>query len=106
MFAGVPDPERVVATRTAATTAERLAHQARVLGQGAMAPVWAQLGDLAAPVTVLVGRRDAKYTAIGHALVEAMPAASLVELDGGHALPAENPTGIAAVIAAAHPSTA
>ena len=105
MFARVPDPERVVATRTAATTAERLAHQMRVLGQGAMPPLWAQLGELTVPVTVVVGRRDAKYATIGRALVDAVPGAALVELDGGHALPAENPAGLASAIAAAHAST-
>ncbi len=105
MFAGVPDPARVVATRTAATTAARLAHQMRVLGQGAMPPAWARLGELAMPVTVVVGRQDAKYSAIGRALVDAVPGAALVELDGGHALPAENPAGLASAIAAAHAST-
>ena len=104
MFAGVPDPAGVVTARTAMTTKERLAHQMRVLGQGAMRPLWSRLGELAVPVTVVVGRADPKYVGIGRMLVGAVSDGTLVELDGGHALPAENPDGVAAAITRAHAS--
>ena len=68
-----------------------LAKAMRGLGTGEMASLWARLGELTMPVTVLVGERDAKFRAIGERMVALMPDARLVVIPGGHALPLESP---------------
>lgn len=87
-----------VARRARATNVERLDHQLRVLGQGAQEPLWARLSELRMPVTVLTGRGDRTYDAIGDAMAGRIPGATRVRLDGGHALPLEQPAGVATVL--------
>lgn len=105
MFRSVPSPAREVSLRAASMPPARLAHQMRTLGQGAMVPLWDRLGSLAMPVTVVVGQADPKYAAIGAAIVDRIPDATLVELPGGHALPLETPGPLAARIDGVHAST-
>ena len=101
LFAGVPtdapgtDERRTIAPAT-------LAHDLRTLGTGTMEPLWDRLAALTMPVTVVTGRRDDKFEAIGRALTAAIPGARHEHLDGGHALPAECPDALAAVLHATH----
>ena len=65
LFAGQP-PEVAAAAhedRMRRSAAEHAA-QLRGLGTGVMPPLWERLGELAMPVTLVVGERDAKFRAI------------------------------------------
>jgi 2-succinyl-6-hydroxy-2,4-cyclohexadiene-1-carboxylate synthase len=75
-----------------------LAAVLRGIGTGEMASLWERLPELAMPVTVLAGERDAKYTALGERIVELLPDAELVVVPGGHGLPLENPAAVARTI--------
>lgn len=99
LFATLPAEHARRRERIATMTVERLAHQLRALGPGRMDPLWARLGEVATPVTVVVGRLDPKFRAIGIELVEHLPDARLVEVAGGHSLPLEAPAALAAAIA-------
>ena len=52
---------------------DALAAVMRGLGTGEMRPLWERLRELAMPVTVLVGERDAKFRALGRRMVESLP---------------------------------
>jgi 2-succinyl-6-hydroxy-2,4-cyclohexadiene-1-carboxylate synthase len=75
-----------------------LAQALRGLGTGEMAPLWDRLGELAMPVTVVVGERDSKYRALGNRMAGLMPDAELVVIPGGHGLVLESPIRLARVI--------
>lgn len=77
-----------------------LAAALRGLGTGRMAPLWDRLHELAMPVTVLAGERDAKYVAIARRMAELLPRAELRIVAGGHSLLLENPEAVAAAICA------
>jgi 2-succinyl-6-hydroxy-2,4-cyclohexadiene-1-carboxylate synthase len=87
-----------VRRRARATTVVRLEHQLVALGQGAQEPLWGRLAELRQPVAVVTGRADAAYGAIGDALAASVPGSLRFELDGGHALPLEQPAGVAGVL--------
>lgn len=87
-----------VARRAGATSLERLDHQLRVLGQGAQEPLWARLHELRMPVTVVTGRADRTYEGIGDAMAAQIPGSTRVRLEGGHALPLEQPAGVASAL--------
>ncbi len=75
-----------------------LAAALRGLGTGEMAPLWGRLGELRMPVTVLVGQRDEKFTALGRRMVELLGDGELVIVPGGHGLVLENPAAVADAI--------
>jgi 2-succinyl-6-hydroxy-2,4-cyclohexadiene-1-carboxylate synthase len=75
-----------------------LAGALRGLGTGAMPPVWDRLHELRMPAIVAVGARDEKFRALGRRLADRLPSGELVVLDGGHALPWENPDALAAAL--------
>jgi 2-succinyl-6-hydroxy-2,4-cyclohexadiene-1-carboxylate synthase len=75
-----------------------LAAAMRGLSVGAMEPLWDRLGELAIPVTFLAGERDAKFRAIGERFVRVCPGARTLVVEGGHALPLENPQAVAAFL--------
>jgi 2-succinyl-6-hydroxy-2,4-cyclohexadiene-1-carboxylate synthase len=77
-----------------------LAAMLRAIGTGEMQPLWGRLGELAMPVTVLVGDRDAKFQALGRRMVELIADAELAVVPGGHGLPLENPAAVAATLCA------
>ncbi len=52
---------------------DALAAVMRGVGTGEMPPLWDRLAELAMPVTVLVGERDAKFLALGRRMVERLP---------------------------------
>jgi pimeloyl-ACP methyl ester carboxylesterase len=71
----------------------------RGLGTGVMAPLWERLGELAMPVAVLAGERDAKFVGLAERLQRAIPHATLTIVpDAGHALALEAPAAVAAAI--------
>jgi 2-succinyl-6-hydroxy-2,4-cyclohexadiene-1-carboxylate synthase len=78
---------------------DALAAVLRGIGTGEMDPLWDRLPELAMPVTVLAGDRDAKFQALGRRMVELLADAELVIAPGGHGLPLENPAAVARSIA-------
>ena len=81
-------------------TAGGLAAALRGLGTGTMEPLWDDLGGLAAPVTLAVGERDARYRELAGRMAPLLPSARLVVVPGaGHAAQLERPEAIAAAIA-------
>lgn len=106
LFATLPRDLTMIDERAATMNGARLAHQMTALGQGAMEPLGDRLAELTMPTTVVVGRADTRYTEIGRRMVDQITGAHLVELDGGHALPLEQPAALAGVIAAVHSATA
>jgi 2-succinyl-6-hydroxy-2,4-cyclohexadiene-1-carboxylate synthase len=101
LFAG--DPGRVhdeVAEDERRLTPATLAASLRGLGPGAMAPMWERLGELAMPVAILAGARDARYVAQSERMVVSIPDATLEVVGGvGHRLALEAPTVVAAALA-------
>lgn len=100
MFASVPPEAPGLADRRRLTP-EFLAACLRRLGAGAMDPMWNEVPQLAMPVLLVTGHRDEKYTAIARRMLERMqPQVGLVRLDGGHALPLEQPEVLGGLITA------
>jgi 2-succinyl-6-hydroxy-2,4-cyclohexadiene-1-carboxylate synthase len=100
MFATVPHDAPGLADRRSLTPAF-LAACLRQLGTGAMEPLWDRLPALAMPVLLVTGTRDEKFTAIARRMVERLPSgAAHAELEGGHALPLEQPDALGELIAA------
>ena len=64
-----------------------------------MTPLWDRLGELAMPVTLVAGERDAKFREIAERMAAALPAARLEVVPGaGHAVQLERPEAVAAAI--------
>jgi 2-succinyl-6-hydroxy-2,4-cyclohexadiene-1-carboxylate synthase len=74
---------------------DALAEVLRGIGAGEMRPLWDRLGELAMPVTVVVGERDLKYRALGARMAGLLSDGELVVVPGGHGLLLENPSAIA-----------
>ena len=80
-------------------TSEGLAAALHGLGTGVMTPLWDRLGELAMPVTLVAGERDAKFREIAERMAAALPAARLEVVPGaGHAVQLERPEAVAAAI--------
>jgi 2-succinyl-6-hydroxy-2,4-cyclohexadiene-1-carboxylate synthase len=75
-----------------------LAQAMRGLGTGEMVSLWARLGELAMPVTLIAGERDVKFRAIGERMVALMPDAHFAVVPGGHALLLENADDLAQLL--------
>ncbi len=76
-----------------------LAAALRGLGTGAMEPLWDELPQLAIPVALIVGERDAKFRAIAERMAAALPDATLHVAPGtGHAVQLEAPEAVAALL--------
>lgn len=100
------DPPAVRAAQRAALAAgdaAGLAAALRGLGAGAVPAVGPRLQALAAPLTVVVGGRDARYRAIGTRVLglAAEPAGQVVVPDAGHGLLREAPAAVAAALCSA-----
>jgi 2-succinyl-6-hydroxy-2,4-cyclohexadiene-1-carboxylate synthase len=100
LFAGQDD--RVAA----AAHADRLRNEPagvaaalRGLGTGVMPPLWGRLRELAMPVRLVVGERDAKFGAIAERMAGAIGDCRLELVTGaGHAVHLEQPDTVAALI--------
>jgi 2-succinyl-6-hydroxy-2,4-cyclohexadiene-1-carboxylate synthase len=76
-----------------------LAAALRGLGTGVMTPLWDRLGELAMPVDLVVGERDAKVRAIAERMAGLIPRATLDVVPGaGHAVQLEAPAAVAAIL--------
>jgi 2-succinyl-6-hydroxy-2,4-cyclohexadiene-1-carboxylate synthase len=97
LFSG--QPERVAAAARAdrlRNTPEGLAAALRGLGTGVMEPLWDRLGELAMPVTLLVGERDEKFRGVAEEMASLMVDARVVVVPGaGHAAQLERPDVVA-----------
>jgi 2-succinyl-6-hydroxy-2,4-cyclohexadiene-1-carboxylate synthase len=76
-----------------------LAALLRTAGQGALEPVWRELGRLDLPVLAIAGTRDEPYSAAAQRIAGAVPRgrAEIVE-DAGHAPQLQRPGAVAALI--------
>jgi pimeloyl-ACP methyl ester carboxylesterase len=69
-----------------------------------MPPLWDRLGELALPVTLVVGERDAKFRAIAERMAQRLPRGEVVVVeDAGHAVALEAPAAVAEAIGRTHP---
>jgi 2-succinyl-6-hydroxy-2,4-cyclohexadiene-1-carboxylate synthase len=75
-----------------------LAAVLRGLGTGEMEPMWSRLCELEMLVTVVVGRRDSKFLALGRRIADQLANCELVTLPGGHCLPLESPDELSRVL--------
>lgn len=79
---------------------EGLARALRGLGTGALPPLWNRLDQVAPPVALVVGERDAKFTEVAANMASALRDARVVVIpDTGHAVHLEAPSRVADVIA-------
>jgi 2-succinyl-6-hydroxy-2,4-cyclohexadiene-1-carboxylate synthase len=105
LFVGVP-PDAPGLRERRGLSEHFLAHCLRVLGAGAMEPMWDRLGELQMPIALVTGTSDAKYEKIALAMLERLRGDVVHRrLDGGHALPLEQPAvlgGYLASFAARH----
>ena len=77
-----------------------LARALRGLGTGALPSVWDRLSELTMPVTLVVGERDEKFSAIAFQMAGAIERSEVVVVAGaGHAVHLEAPGAVAEVIA-------
>jgi 2-succinyl-6-hydroxy-2,4-cyclohexadiene-1-carboxylate synthase len=98
MFATVPGDAPGLADRRRLTP-EYLAACLRALGAGVMDPMWDDLSKLTMPVLLVTGTLDDKYTEIARRMLERMHSGVVhVQLDGGHALPLEQPAAVGGLI--------
>lgn len=89
---------RVTEDRLRSTPAG-LARALRGLGTGALPPLWDRLGELALPVTLVVGERDTKFRRVAEQMAARLPDARVEVVAGcGHAVHLEAPEAVARVI--------
>jgi len=87
------------------STPAGLARALRGLGTGALPSLWDRLGELAMPVTLVVGERDSKFQGIAAEVAAAIPAAELVIVPGvGHPVHLEAPAAIVRQLTLFEPS--
>lgn len=99
LFATVP-PDAPGLRERHALSEGYVAHCLRVLGAGAMEPMWDRLPELEMPIALVTGRLDAKYEKLALMMLERFPNDAVhVRLDGGHALPLEQPAVLGGFIA-------
>ena len=99
LFAGVPQGAPGLSERRRLGASD-LASCLRDLGTGVQEPLWDRLADLAMPVALVTGTRDAKFEGIANAMAALIPCCTRVRVEGGHSLPLEAPEDLAAAIGA------
>ncbi len=100
MFATIPPDAPGLSDRRRLTT-DYLAACLRLLGAGVMEPMWNDLSKLTMPVLLVTGTLDEKYAAIARRMLERMhPGVAHLQLEGGHALPLEQPAVLGGLITA------
>jgi 2-succinyl-6-hydroxy-2,4-cyclohexadiene-1-carboxylate synthase len=99
LFAGVP-PDAPGLRERRGLSEHYVAHCLRVLGAGAMEPMWDRLAELRMPIALVTGRGDAKYDKLALSMLERLRGDVVhIRLDGGHALPLEQPAVLGGFIA-------
>ena len=101
LFATLDASSAQLGERAAAHTAADLAAALRLLGTGTQEALWSRLAELQMPVALVTGRADAKFKKINDEMQAACSGAVSVarlHLDGGHALPLEQPEALATVL--------
>ncbi|MET1003170.1 MAG: alpha/beta fold hydrolase [Acidimicrobiia bacterium] len=94
MFASVPSDAPGLAERRRLRP-EYLAGCLRVLGTGSMQPLWDRLSELQMPVALVTGKQDEKFERIAANMLQRIGNnATHVRLDGGHAVPLEQPAAL------------
>lgn len=82
------------------STPAGLARALRGLGTGALPSLWDRLGSLTAPVALVAGERDAKFSALAHEMAAQVPDARVTIVPrAGHAVHLEAPAAVAEIIA-------
>jgi 2-succinyl-6-hydroxy-2,4-cyclohexadiene-1-carboxylate synthase len=106
LFAGqAPEVAALAHADRLRRTAAEHAAQLRGLGTGVMPPLWDRLGELATPVALVVGERDAKFRALAERMAERLLHGEIVVVPGaGHAVALEAPEAVAAAIGGTHPA--
>jgi 2-succinyl-6-hydroxy-2,4-cyclohexadiene-1-carboxylate synthase len=99
LFAGLA-PEMRFITQRRGNTAAGLASSLRLAGTGAQDPLWSRLGSLTAPVLLVTGERDAKFTAIAERMAAriGLRATTVVLPDAGHTAHLEDVEGFVAAV--------
>jgi pimeloyl-ACP methyl ester carboxylesterase len=99
MFAGI-GPQAGGLDHRLANTGPGLASSLRLAGTGTQEPLWDRLGQLSMPVLIVTGELDAKFTALGRRMTEAIgPSAThVVVADAGHAPQLQQPRVVAAEV--------
>jgi 2-succinyl-6-hydroxy-2,4-cyclohexadiene-1-carboxylate synthase len=100
LFDGMPRGVAEIASEDRLrNTASGLAAALRGLGTGVMPSLWERLGELAMPVDLVVGERDAKFRAIAERMEGELPDARLHVVPGaGHAVHLEAPEAVAEIL--------
>jgi 2-succinyl-6-hydroxy-2,4-cyclohexadiene-1-carboxylate synthase len=76
-----------------------LANSLRGLGTGAMPPLWERLGEIKAPVLVVTGDEDEKFSVIGTHMVGRIPGAHMARVPAStHAPQTEQPDDFVRVV--------
>ena len=100
MLAGQP-PELAAAIHADRLRSQSagLARALRGLGTGALPSLWDRLSEVRAPVTLIVGERDAKFSGIASDVARALADGKVVVVHGaGHAVHLEAPEKVALLI--------
>ena len=78
-----------------------LARALRGLSVGLMEPVWARLGEVDMPTTVIAGEHDRQYVALAEQLSQSIQSSQLMIIPAaGHAIPRNAPGELAALLSA------
>jgi 2-succinyl-6-hydroxy-2,4-cyclohexadiene-1-carboxylate synthase len=101
LFETLPRDAAMIDDRRRGGTVQRLAHQLRVLGQGAQEPLWDRLGELAMPVLLVAGGYDRAYSETAQRMATAIGSNAEVTIlpRAGHAVHLEQPNELAQLLA-------
>ncbi len=101
LFAGL-DEQQAARPQRLTNRAEGLAASLRNCGTGTQEPLWQQLVSITAPVLIIAGDRDEKFSTIARRMAEAMTGteAEVLIIDGTHAVHLERPDETAEAIMA------
>jgi len=98
LFAGLTEDTAMRDDRLR-NTATGLASSLRLAGTGTQEPPWDRLGEIRCPVLVIVGEDDAKFTALGHRIVDGVADGRLVVVpESGHSVHLEQPDATVAAL--------
>ena len=101
LFETLPRDAAMLDVRRRGNTVQRLAHQLRVLGQGAQEPLWDRLAELAMPVLLVAGGYDRAYSETAQRMATAIGSNAEVAIlpRAGHAVHLEQPKELAQLLA-------